>query len=173
MYAYNQKSNGELRDWVDKKIAALPLIGDVFSHSGLSMTFSMCATLLRGAVPLPNGIKIIKDVALSPSVEDYWKSAERKIEMGEPVASALAHPLLNSSETLVISAHKSSEQLAEAFISIAKRRDELSVRANKKFIMVAVASGIMYSLVSIFIAGWAAYIQYNAAMSSIMGGGMK
>ena len=172
-FAYMQKENAALREWVERKIATLPLIGAVFAHSGLSMTFSMCATLLKGAVPLTAGIRIIKDVALSPMVADYWSTSGKKLEMGEPVALALNHPILDKAETLVLGAHKSSTQLAEAFNNIAKRRDQLSVKANKKFMMVAVAGGFGYSLVSLMFAGFAAYIQYNAAMSSIMGVGTK
>lgn len=168
VYAYKQTGNAALRYKVDRQLASTPFIKDVFSHSGVSMTFTMCATLLKGGVPLHNAIQIIRGISLSPLVEEYWKEAGKKLETGEPVALALKSPLLDTAETLIISAHKDSAQLAKAFQSISVRRDELSTKANKKFGLVAFAGAMIYSSISVLIALWAAYLQYQSMMASMM-----
>ena len=171
VYAYKQTSNAKLRYSVDRWLASTYLIKDVFSHSAIAMTFSMCGTLLKGGVSLHQSIEIIKGIALSPLVEEYWQTASQRLESGEPVAIALKSPLLDSSETLIITAHKDSLQLAEAFSGISVKRDELAMRANKKFGMVAFMGAMAYSSISVLIALWASYLQYTAMMSSMMSGG--
>jgi type II secretory pathway component PulF len=171
VYAYNYSGNPKLKYKLDRWLATNYFMRDVFSHSAIATTFSMCGTLLKGGIPLHKAIEIIKGISLSPLIEEFWSNASRRLEAGEPVAGALKSPLLQGAEILIIGAHKDSAQLAAALSSISLRRDELATDANKKFGRNAFWTAMAYSSVSVLIALWASYLQYTAMMSSMMGAG--
>jgi type II secretory pathway component PulF len=170
-FAYKQRGSEALRYKVDAWLASTPYIKELFSHSAIAITFSMCATLLRGGISLHQAIEIIKGTAKSPLVEKFWETAAIKLESGESVAVALKSPVLTSSEMLIIAAHKDSKQLAAAFANISTHRDELAIRANKKFGMMAFIGAMIYSSVTVLVALSASYLQYQSMMSGMMDAG--
>lgn len=165
--SYSNKEMREFRAKVDRALHHIPLLRDLLRHTSISSTMAICSALLHGGVMLTKAIVIVRGSTSSPVVSNYWQKIELKLELGEPVGSALQDgELLERSECLILASHTDQMQLSEAMKSISERRDDLATKAQMRFGKFAFWTGMMYSGAGVLIAIWVSYIQYTAMMAS-------
>ncbi len=86
-----------------------------------------------------------------------------RMTMGSAVA--FNHPLLDSSERLLIRAHKDQAQLAECLASISQTRDDKANSAARKFAVIAFVASLAYSGIAVLFSLAVVYLQNEVVLS--------
>ncbi|MBC7415787.1 MAG: type II secretion system F family protein [Herminiimonas sp.] len=155
------------RKKVDDFILKVPAIKDIVLHGAISSSAKVAVSLIRGDVDLLAAIAIAEKSSRVPRVLNYWRSAIRRVEDGEPVSDALAQAPLENSERTLIRSHTDRAQLARAFEVISARRASMAQRAAKKFQVFSFVATLMFALVAVVIALFVALLQSEGAMSAL------
>ncbi|HEY1057504.1 MAG TPA: type II secretion system F family protein [Limnobacter sp.] len=145
-----------------------PVLGGLLVSAGLSATTRVLASLLQGGVTFLNAVQIARKGTLTPSVSRLWADIIARSEIGEHPSSAFSHPLLDSSERLLIRAHRDQNQLAECLLSVSETREEKANSAAKKFAVIAFIASLLYSGVAVIFSLAVVYLQNEVVLS---GGG--
>lgn len=142
-----------------------PIVGKLLLNSGLSATTRVLASLLQGGVPFLNAVNIAKKGTLAPSVTQFWEDITARSEIGEHPASAFNHPLLDSSERLLIRAHRDQAQLSECLNSMSQTREERANSEARKFAIWAFIGSLLYSGIAVIFSLGVVYLQNEAVLS--------
>lgn len=151
-----------------------PIIGNLLLNAGLAATTRVLSSLLLGGVPFLNAVNIAKKGTLAPSVAVFWDDIMARSEIGEHPASAFNHPLLDSSERLLIRAHRDQNQLSECLLSMSQTREDRANAEAKKFAIWAFIASLLYSGIAVIFSLAVVYLQNEAVLSggAAAGGGM-
>ncbi|WP_370260687.1 type II secretion system F family protein, partial [Limnobacter sp.] len=143
----------------------VPVVGQLLVSSGLSATCRVLASLLMGGVTFLNAVRIARKGTIAPQVTEFWRAIKARSEIGEPPAVAFNHPMLDSSERLLIRAHKDQAQLAECLMSISQSREDRANAAAKKFAVLAFIASLAYSGIAVLFSLWVVYLQNELVLS--------
>lgn len=143
----------------------VPVIGDLLVSSGLAATTRVLGSLLTGGVAFLNGVLIARKGTITPTVTKFWQTITDRSEIGEPPAVAFNHPLLDSSERLLIRAHKDQSQLAECLASISQSREEKANKAARRFAVIAFIASLAYSGIAVLFSLAVVYLQNEVVLS--------
>jgi type II secretory pathway component PulF len=156
-----------LRRSVEAVVLRIPFIRHIILHSAITNSTNVAVSLIRGGVDLVAAMAIAERASRVPRVVGYWQGAVKRIEDGEEIASALAQHPLESSERTLIRAHTDRAQLARAFEVIGERRENLALRAAKKFQVFSFVATLVFSLAAVLIALFVALIQNEGTMAAL------
>ena len=155
------------RQKVDDIILRIPLVKDIITHGAIANSSKVAVSLIRGGVDLMAAITIAEKSSRVPRIITYWRSATKRIEDGEDIATALAQNPLENSERTLVRSHTDRSQLARTFEVIAERREVLALRAAKNFQIFSFFATLAFSLMAVLIALAVALIQNEGLMSNL------
>lgn len=158
--------NAKDKAMVDRWINAVPFLGKALLHSAVAGSSAVMAQLLRGGVQFLKAASITANSSKHVFVRNYWEEATRSVAAGAPLATALSTSPMTPAEQRVLGAHGNQEHLAKAFSQISEFRQGQSDSSNKRFMLVAVAGGFIYSSLGIAILLYVNWLQISAAVSS-------
>ena len=163
LYGYLGTNTG-FRDKVDRWVRRVPYLRASIQHNAMAATTLVAASLLSGGTGVRKAIELVVKSTRVPEVLRYWQDAIVKLDSGDSTSKALSRSPLDSSERLIIGAHASQPQLANAFSRIAVRRKDLAKSQAKKFGLFMLLLSMAYSGVSVLQLTWVVYLQYKPAM---------
>ncbi|HEX4918283.1 MAG TPA: type II secretion system F family protein [Limnobacter sp.] len=142
-----------------------PVIGDLLISSGMSATTRVLSSLLQGGVAFLNAVQIARKGTITPTVSAFWQTITERSEIGEQPAVAFNHPLLDSSERLLVRAHKDQAQLAECLSSISQSREERANNSARRFAVIAFIASLAYSGIAVLFSLAVVYLQNEVVLS--------
>ncbi|MCQ8897572.1 type II secretion system F family protein [Limnobacter humi] len=145
-----------------------PVLGPLLACSSVSATTRVLSSLLRGGVTFLTAVSIARKGTLVPSVNAMWGDIIARSEIGEHPAAAFNHPMLDSSERLLIRAHRDQSQLAECLDSISSTREDRANTLAKKFAAFAFVASLVYSGIAVLFSLAVVYLQNEVVLT---GGG--
>jgi type II secretory pathway component PulF len=151
-YAANVRS---IRDRAEAVMARVPSLGSALLNTGISTSFTVAASMMKGADHL--------------EVRDFWATAVNRVETGETIPRSLSSPLLNSSEAMLIASHTTQRELGEVLERIAERRDGIALAASKSFALWMFVASMMYSGIAVMFTLYVVYVQNKQMMSRVQG----
>ncbi|MBI3419575.1 MAG: type II secretion system F family protein [Proteobacteria bacterium] len=153
--------------YASRMIAKLPLVSEYLRDTNMHDACRLMARLLRGAVPLDEAIRIIKESSIEPTVRKYWQNCLERLMAGVDSAKALARPPLLRAEMDQIRSIQSVDQLAEVFESIAEEREGAAKTGQRKIMMAGMMfmMGLFGAVVLTMI--WLLMIQNQGFMDSL------
>lgn len=157
--------NPEVRKQCYQILERIPLIRVLMVSSSLSNTMRVMSSLMGGGVAFLESLHISKRGAFSPSIKRFWDDVQARTEIGEPPSSAFNLLELESSERLLIRAHRDQAQLAECLESIALTREERANIAAKRFAVMAFVGSLLYSGVAVLFSLVVVYLQNQTVLS--------
>lgn len=157
--------NPEVRKQCYQILERIPLIRVLMVSSSLSNTMRVMSSLMSGGVAFLESLHISKRGAFSPSIKRFWDDVQARTEIGEPPSSAFNLLELESSERLLIRAHRDQAQLAECLESIALTREERANMAAKRFAVMAFVGSLLYSGVAVLFSLVVVYLQNQTVLS--------
>lgn len=157
--------NPEVRKQCYLILERVPMIRVLMVSSSLSNTMRVMSSLMVGGVAFLESLHISKRGAFSPSIKRFWDDVQARTEIGEPPSSAFNLLELESSERLLIRAHRDQAQLAECLESIALTREERANIAAKRFAVVAFVGSLLYSGVAVLFSLVVVYLQNQTVLS--------
>lgn len=157
----DQKTRGQGFAILEK----VPIISEVLKSGGLGSTTRVMGSLLSGGVLFLDALRISKKGAASPTVQRFWEDIETSTEAGIPPSQSFNHLFLESSERLLMRAHRDQKQLAEALESVADARDERATTKAKQFSVVAFLVSLVYSGIAVLVSLFVVYLQNQAVLS--------
>lgn len=143
----------------------VPVIGELLISSGIAATTRVLSSLLTGGVPFLNAVSIARKGTITPVVSAFWKTITDRSEIGEQPAVAFNHFLLDSSERLLVRAHKDQAQLAECLTSISNTREERANKAARRFAVIAFVASLIYSGIAVLFSLAVVYLQNEVVLS--------
>lgn len=155
----------KIRAQAFRTLEKVPVIGQLLVCSGLAATTRVLSSLLTGGVAFLNAVHIARKGTITPSVSSFWEDITARSEIGETPAVAFNHPMLDSSERLLIRAHKDHHQLAEGLVSISQTREEKANSAARRFAVVAFIASLAYSGVAVLFSLSVVYLQNELVLS--------
>lgn len=158
-------TNPEVRRQCYQILERIPLIRVLMMSSSLSNTMRVMSSLLSGGVAFLESLHISKRGAFSPSIKQFWDDVQSRTEIGEQPSSAFNLLALESSERLLIRAHRDQAQLAECLESIAQTREERANQAAKRFAIFAFVGSLLYSGVAVIFSLVVVYLQNQMVLS--------
>lgn len=156
-----------IRNWVDRQLPKIPALGACIQETAVCNSFRIAHSLIQGGVHYINALQIIQKSTSVPTVIQFWVNAERRAQNGESIGNSMKQPLLDSASQLIITAHKNSEQLAEAFQIIAQNADVKAKRAAKQFSFIAFVGTAVYATLAVLITLYVLIVQNENLMSSM------
>lgn len=148
-----------------KMLEKVPVIGELLVSAGMAATTRVLGSLLIGGVTFLNAVQIARKATITPTVTRFWEDITNRSEIGEQPSSAFNHPLLDSSERLLIRAHKDQAQLAECLASISQTREDKANAAAKKFAILAFVGSLVYSGIAVLFSLAVVYLQNELVLS--------
>lgn len=148
-----------------RMLEKVPVVGQLLVCAGLAATSRVLASLLTGGVAFLSAVQIARKGTITPSVSQFWETITNRSEIGETPAVAFNHPMLDSSERLLIRAHKDHEQLAECLVSISQTREEKANSAARRFAVIAFLASLAYSGVAVLFSLAVVYLQNELVLS--------
>nr|WP_294888536.1 type II secretion system F family protein [uncultured Limnobacter sp.] len=143
----------------------VPVIGELLISAGISATTRVLGSLLAGGVAFLNAVQIARRGTITPTVSKFWQTIQDRSEIGEQPSIAFNHPLLDSSERLLVRAHKDQDQLAECLASISQAREEKANAAARRFAIMAFLASLLYSGVAVLFSLAVVYLQNEMVLS--------
>lgn len=143
----------------------VPVLNKLLISSGLSATTRVLASLLGGGVSFLAALNIARRGTLSKAVDTFWHDVGERAEIGEHPSHAFNHILLDSSERLLIRAHRDQAQLAECLGSISASREEMANSQARKFAVFAFLASLFYSGIAVLFSLAVVYLQNQAVIS--------
>lgn len=143
----------------------MPVVKALILSSNLSNTMRVMSSLLRGGVIFLESLRISRKGAFSPGVLGFWDEVEARTEVGEHPSAAFNQIILESSERLLIRAHRDQNQLADSLESIAQSREERANSAAKKFAVIAFVASLLYSGIAVLFSLVVVYLQNQMVLS--------
>ncbi|MDX1670184.1 MAG: type II secretion system F family protein [Limnobacter sp.] len=143
----------------------VPLINDVLKSGGLAATSRVMGSLLSGGVLFLDALRISKKGSASPSVQRFWQDIETNTEAGISPSQSFNHLFLESSERLLMRAHRDHKQLSEALESMADSREERATAKAKAFSVMAFLISLVYSGAAVLVSLFVVYLQNQAVLS--------
>lgn len=143
----------------------VPVIGEFLISSGMAATTRVLGSLLTGGVAFLNAVQIARKGTITPTVTGFWQAINDRSEIGEQPAVAFNHPLLDSSERLLIRAHKDQSQLAECLASISQTREDKANSAARRFAIIAFIASLAYSGIAVLFSLAVVYLQNEVVLS--------
>ena len=95
-----------------------PVFSSYLRNVSLQDSGKLMTRLLRGKVPLAEGVEIIIDSVMEPASKLYWTECKDRIMAGVEPARALARWPLTKAERDQITTIQSADQLSEVYESI-------------------------------------------------------
>ncbi len=148
-----------------KILEKVPVLNTLLICSGIAATTRVLSSLLTGGVPFLNGVNIARKGTLTPTVTSFWQDIMARTEIGESPTTVFNHPLLDSSERLLIRAHRDQAQLSECLLSISQSREDRANSAAKKFSVFAFIASLAYSGIAVLFSLAVVYLQNQAVLS--------
>lgn len=142
-----------------------PVVGQLLISSGMAATTRVLGSLLNGGVVFLNAVQIARKGTITPTINRFWEDIIARTEIGEQPSSAFNHLLLDSSERLLIRAHKDQSQLAECLASISQSREERANSAARRFAIVAFLGSLLYSGIAVLFSLAVVYLQNELVIS--------
>jgi type II secretory pathway component PulF len=143
----------------------VPVIGDLLISSGMAASTRVLGSLLTGGVAFLNAVQISRKATITPTVSRFWQDISNRTEIGEQPASAFNHLLLDSSERLLIRAHKDQSQLAECLVSISQSREDRANKSARLFAVFAFLGSLLYSGIAVIFSLAVVYLQNELVLS--------
>lgn len=143
----------------------MPVIGDLLISSGMAATTRVLGSLLTGGVVFLNAVQIARKGTITPTINRFWEDIINRTEIGEQPASAFNHLQLDSSERLLIRAHKDQAQLAECLASISQTREDRANSAARRFAVLAFVGSLLYSGIAVLFSLAVVYLQNELVIS--------
>lgn len=143
----------------------VPVIGELLISSGMAATTRVLGSLLTGGVAFLNAVQIARKGTITPTITRFWEDITNRSEIGEQPASAFNHLLLDSSERLLIRAHKDQAQLAECLASISQTREDKANSAARRFAILAFVGSLLYSGIAVLFSLAVVYLQNELVLS--------
>lgn len=157
------------RKWVDDRVMRIPVLSKALLHAAVANSFKVVASLLHGGVHFQAAIAIAEKSTRVPSVQVFWLEAATRSENGDSVAATLSQGLLDNSDRLLVAAHANRSQLADSMTLIAARRDDMALRAAKRFGIVSFIATTLYSTLAVVGSLYVLWIQNEALLSGVKG----
>lgn len=146
-------------------IRRIPVLSSFFTNSALAESFGVAASMLAGGVRLNETIDVASQATTYPVVLRYWDAVRRRMMLGDATARALFQPPLTQQEFLIISAHRSAEQLTKVIRDIAKERAVQARHGAGTLNRILLLGSIAYASASVFIYLWLLFVQNEQIMS--------
>jgi len=143
----------------------VPVIGELLISSGMAATTRVLGSLLTGGVAFLYSVQISRKGTIKPTITRFWEDITNRSEIGEQPASAFNHMLLDSSERLLIRAHKDQAQLAECLASISQTREDKANSAARRFAILAFVGSLVYSGIAVLFSLAVVYLQNELVLS--------
>jgi general secretion pathway protein F len=143
----------------------VPVIGELLICAGMAATTRVLGSLLTGGVAFLNAVQIARKGTITPTINRFWEDITNRSEIGEQPATAFNHLLLDSSERLLIRAHKDQAQLAECLASISQTREDKANSAARRFAILAFVGSLVYSGIAVLFSLAVVYLQNELVLS--------
>ncbi|MEC4720401.1 type II secretion system F family protein [Noviherbaspirillum sp. CPCC 100848] len=159
--------NEHFKKKIDDIVLKIPHVSDLMLHSGLANSARVAVSLIRGGVPLKPALAITEKASWIPRIVDFWRGAGRRLDDGDSLSIAMVNAPLDPSETTIIKAVHSREDLAEALETVVERRSDFAERAAKRIQVISLIGTMAYAAVAVMIALFVAIVQNKGMMTSL------
>lgn len=122
-----------------RMVMKVPLFGEYFRNAALFDSTRLMARLLRGKVPLDEGLRIIIETTIEPSARSYWQECRNRVMAGVEPARALARWPLTKGERDQVMTVQSADQLTEVYASIAEERQLMTKTTQRRIVVGGIA----------------------------------
>ena len=163
--------NESLHRRADRFLRRVPALGGALEHNAVSASFTVAAAMLKGGVGFSHAAEVAARATRLEAVQLMWRQAHTRVSNGLSAVMALRTPLLNTSESLLVSAHTTQKQLARVLGDIATQRDVLAMSASKRFAVVMFIGSLAYSGAAVLLTLWVVYLQNQQMMTNMQTGG--
>lgn len=162
---------GPLKELVDRVMQRLPLLKQFFENTAVAESFSVAASMLGGGVRFSDTITVASTSTSYPTMHKYWARVKTRMMLGDTIARAMYAPPITQNEYMLLSSHRRADQLTKVVLDISRERGEKS-RSNAKTLNRVLLSGAMlYASASVLIYVWLLWVQNEAVMAGLAGGG--
>jgi|GEM_PF-831304 len=167
LYFSLSRNPGPLKGAVDRVMQKLPLLRKFFENTAVAASFSVAASMLRGGVRFSQTVAVATNSTNFPAMKHYWERVKVRMMLGDTVARAMYSPPIRENEFMLLSSHRSIDQLAKVVGDISRDRAE-KAQGNAKVINRSLLAGAMiYSSISVLIYLWLLWIQNEAVLANL------
>jgi type II secretory pathway component PulF len=122
------------RHFTARLMMKMPLFSSYLRNTALQDSCKLMSRLIRGKVPLTEGLKIIMESVVEPAALLYWRESEGRIMAGVEPSKALARWPLSKAERDQIVTVQSVDQISEVYGSIAEERQLMAKADQRKLV---------------------------------------
>lgn len=163
------RGTGRIKSFVERNMRMIPLLRAYFTNISVADSFSVAGSMLSGGVRLNETIAVAEESTTFPIARRYWQYVKTRLMLGDTVARAMYHYPISEAEFMLLSSHRSSEQLTKVINDIANERNEQAKgnarSLNRTLVMISMA----YASASVLIYLWLLWIQNAQVMQGLSG----
>ena len=156
---------------VDRVMQRLPLLKQFFENTAVAESFSVAASMLGGGVRFSDTITVASTSTNYPTMHKYWARVKTRMMLGDTIARAMHAPPITQNEYMLLSSHRRADQLTKVVLDISRERGEKSRNNAKTLNRVLLAGAMLYASASVLIYVWLLWVQNEAVMAGLAGGG--
>lgn len=166
-YFLTSKTVSPLKERFEKILRGVPLVSNFLTHTAISDTFAISATMLEGGCRFPAAVELAAGATGYPPVRHFWEHVKKQLMLGSMVAHAMKHKPITDIEYMIIASHRSSKQLTKVFRDIAKERASQAADAAKTLNRVIIGGSVAYATASVLIYLWLLVVQNKQVMQGM------
>lgn len=140
-----------------------PLLGRYLREASMSSSTRIASVMLRTGIRLGETVSTIGRTVAHGDVRGFWLAVSENLRNGHDAVRAFRHPMLSSSESLAIAAHKDAHQLGDILEAISVEREYRRKMLARKLMVTSIGAMVAYMAISMGLALWAYWLYDKGA----------
>ncbi|MDE2030293.1 MAG: type II secretion system F family protein [Alphaproteobacteria bacterium] len=155
--------------FTSKILMKVPIVSVYLRNVAMKESCKLMQRLIKGKVPLADGLDIIMDGTYEPAARLYWKESKDRVMAGVEPSRALARWPLNKGERDQITTIQSVEQLAEVYEAIAEERGLMAKSDQRRVAILGMVTMMAISGATVLTMIYLLMIQNQSFLDSLKG----